>query len=417
MTVLNKPNSRRRPNRHHRKRVAGNKKAGDVNTHPNGVKHFNAENDCEITGLLRYWQFYHFITPENQTWVLEQISQGRMMVETDETTGLDVYSLEKEREDIYNVDGVIEGKIPDVVTVDDEGIFTALYGSDIEKTLGMTDYAKKATWGLAWNNTKAVSPVWEVYKVHIPSALVIFQDNTFAFYGTWEKARIYVQAWKDFVILMREKQLPYHFPMSVYVEEHLPDYDVMPLLTGGNTTGINFPPALPAPKTTYKYQDFKPPVPLNPFVHKSMCGFDSTCDFLKANLGIWLDQSDRKWYEDNEKVIGEGLPKENTLSVLTELVKPYGIEIGEVWAANLFWVDEFTEFAQKLGMENEMTKMMREAGMLAEEPRFHVNVTPNGFPRCVMTKFGTVGGHAHYYAPRSLTPEGWLMALSFRKIK
>ena len=149
-----------------------------------------------------------------------------------------------------------------------------------------------------------------------------------------------------------------------------------------------------------------------------MCGYDSTKEYVESLLGVVLHLTDREWYEKNEKVETNGLPIKHTLSVLTELVAPYEIEIGRVWVQNLVWEEEFTAFASRLGVDGDVREMMLKHGAILPHPRFFTGVTPVA-PCIVMTKSTVTafpGGHATYVAPRQIIPNDWIMAVSYRRI-
>lgn len=60
------------------------------------------------------------------------------------------------------------------------------------------------------------------------------------------------------------------------------------------------------------------------------CAHDGTKEYLESMLGRKLAYSDKDWYKSLSVVNSQGLEEHKTLSVLDELVRPYGVGISEV---------------------------------------------------------------------------------------
>lgn len=63
-----------------------------------------------------------------------------------------------------------------------------------------------------------------------------------------------------------------------------------------------------------------------------MCAYNATKEYLKHLLGIELDNDDASWYRSHPLTEQRGLPEEHTITVLNDLVKPYGIGVSHVYA-------------------------------------------------------------------------------------
>jgi hypothetical protein len=60
------------------------------------------------------------------------------------------------------------------------------------------------------------------------------------------------------------------------------------------------------------------------------CTYNATQDYLAAQHGKKLDESDRKWLARHPYATDEGLPQEYMASALHELVEPYGLGVSRV---------------------------------------------------------------------------------------
>lgn len=80
------------------------------------------------------------------------------------------------------------------------------------------------------------------------------------------------------------------------------------------------------------------------------CAYNATQKYLTTNFGVTFHQSDLDWYSQNNLVTLDGLPQENTLVVLQQLVEPYKFGISGVEVprnARRFPLDN--QFIQALG--------------------------------------------------------------------
>jgi hypothetical protein len=62
-----------------------------------------------------------------------------------------------------------------------------------------------------------------------------------------------------------------------------------------------------------------------------MCAYDATEKYLKNLLGVGLDSTDSSWYKAHPLTESSGLPEQHTITVLNDLVKPYGIGVSKVY--------------------------------------------------------------------------------------
>lgn len=62
-----------------------------------------------------------------------------------------------------------------------------------------------------------------------------------------------------------------------------------------------------------------------------LCAYDSTKAYLSNMFGVTLCSDDERWYKCHPKTISSGLPINDLISVLNDLVKPYKIGISNVY--------------------------------------------------------------------------------------
>lgn len=80
------------------------------------------------------------------------------------------------------------------------------------------------------------------------------------------------------------------------------------------------------------------------------CAYNATQKYLTTNFGVTFHSSDLDWYSQNNLVTSNGLPQENTLVVLQQLIEPYRFGISGVEVprnARRFPLDN--QFIQALG--------------------------------------------------------------------
>lgn len=372
---------------------------------------FAKDKDQIVMSLSVPWEYYHPLTSE-----LRRNLDNKMQLLGDrkeEYSGLHLVGRKNIGEPIL-VDGLISGVAPLAISVDDAGLFCSIYSAENLKEIELSPNTVKSTQSIRCYD-KYVE-VWEVFN-YLPEMCMIYSDGTFRFIFDDSNAFIKKSSYWGSVPRGAEKEW---FPCDVYVETEYQRKNTISQwhnYKNGyylNDTLFDEPIQELNKKsnTEWVYKGFEKKI------HKSMCAYDSTNKFMESILGISLDPSDRKWYEDNDKVNEQGLPLEHTLSVLTELVSPYGVEIDRVWTRDLVWCDEFTEFSKMLCIPTtqEFDDLLIANGVIKEPPRFMKGQEPSG-PRIVMTKFGGAvsGGHAEYYSPRSFSPPDWLMAISYRR--
>lgn len=80
------------------------------------------------------------------------------------------------------------------------------------------------------------------------------------------------------------------------------------------------------------------------------CAYSATERYLQTNFGVSLHSTDREWYCDNSLVTIHGLPQENTLTVIQQLIEPYNFGISRVQVPrNSRRFPKFTPFIEGLG--------------------------------------------------------------------
>ena len=371
-------------------------------------------SDIEAVVLCAYWEYYHFVP----LWEIDKIPNLKEMSEADIITGLSVF---ENQEKTVSVEAVTQIE-PLLVYVDDLGVFKAVYDKTEEMAIRSSTSSRKAA-QIKFTDSKWNVDVFEIFRT-IP-AIVVSDSANYRFISTQEEASPYRQN-SRYVIYPKTSQSPYVYPCSVYVHKELTDgkskvtvrdfdyYDGVGYGGYGYWDGDHYVQHSPTVQTQRDIKYFWD----NRVQGKSMCGYDSTKEYVESLLGVVLHLTDREWYEKNDKVELNGLPIKHTLSVLTELVAPYDIEINKVWVRELVWEDEFTQFASRLGVDGEVREMLIKRGAVLPPPRFFTGVEPVG-PCIVMSKSTTTafpGGHAQYIAPRQTIPGDWIMAISYRRI-
>lgn len=184
------------------------------------------------------------------------------------------------------------------------------------------------------------------------------------------------------------------------------------------------------------------------------CAFTATNEFLKFVLGGSLHSSDQTWYTNHPLTEAAGLPAAHTITLLNDLVKPWGIGVSRVWirAAHIDW-DEHHEWCKVLGCnpmavgDQESTNeqyvqtqlnFAREAkateeqlaeyeAQLREEVKgFRLEYVPaDSLPRLPMvlceggynSQYASGGGHASFSSPRMHKGSRWGIALQFDRLE
>lgn len=344
-----------------------------------------------IGGLAKYWTFYHILTSA----ALEVRRPELRCKGKDDITGLKIFEVRRKKPNLVSLYGLDSSAdhSPLAAWVGDDGQFNAVYGQEeIDDILKIG--AMKSLTRLAFNNRPWEIPVYEVFE-YLPKSLVVGKHGVYGVDADLEGS-LTVQLYSD-------------FPCGVVHEE----------------AKISQPDIWD--RDDYQYYDYNlgvrhywdrnvPRLPTEP--SKSMCAYDATGDYLLKILGITLSGNDRDWYKKDDRVKLEGLPLEDTLTVLTELVSPYRVEIDRIWANEFVWSDELAEFAAKLKLDDEMYRTARSIMPGLAEPRMFRGVLPALEPIITFTRSATSpypSGHASFLSSRAKRPGEWTLALAYRR--
>ena len=156
-----------------------------------------------------------------------------------------------------------------------------------------------------------------------------------------------------------------------------------------------------------------------------MCAHDATKKYLANMLGVGLDTADAQWYREHPLTETQGLPEAHTLTVLSDLVRPYGIGISHIYVKkSCSAYDEHHAWQAALGINPEALvdrnksnkEFLNELGLEGEALAFMQNQAKNWnfeyvdqipSPCIAMSGAGNVavgsaggGGHTTYYGPR-----------------
>lgn len=179
-----------------------------------------------------------------------------------------------------------------------------------------------------------------------------------------------------------------------------------------------------------------------------LCAFNSTNSFMQNNLGCRLDNDDETWYKNHPWTTSSGLPAQHTISVLNELVRPYGLGVSQVYVRKGFITyDEHKEWYEVLGVNpmavgdklhsnaeyietvvnsvpDEIKEQMRAAleeeckqykfEYVAELPERALVTCAGGYDEKNPSTSG--GGHASYHGPRAKNFR-WEIAVAFDRIE
>jgi len=169
------------------------------------------------------------------------------------------------------------------------------------------------------------------------------------------------------------------------------------------------------------------------------CAFDATDNYMKHVLGVSMDHNDRDWYRDHPVVNSSGLPQQNTIGIINELVKPYNIGVSNVYMQkNTSISPEQAEWMKILGT-NPMSLLARNVSNNEyidtitggnEELKKAIDVSNYNFQfvdflapaqYIVFTSSSSLiqapgGGHASYEGPRAHI-SGFTMALQLNRLE
>jgi len=188
---------------------------------------------------------------------------------------------------------------------------------------------------------------------------------------------------------------------------------------------------IPKEKARYKYAIPK----------VQMCAYRATEEYLKSLLGVTLSYEDQVWFASHPLVDEMGLPQKYTVTVLNDLVKPYGIGVSNIYVAKGSSINEEliawqavlgcnpkakqssqysnTDYIREISGENEeLIKAF--TYQFKDKFNFEYVDTPV-MPAVVFTATGGVdlsfaggGGHSSYCAPRAkIHNANWKLAIKF----
>ena len=164
------------------------------------------------------------------------------------------------------------------------------------------------------------------------------------------------------------------------------------------------------------------------------CAFQASDQYMKHHLGMCLDQTDEKWYKSHPLTVGAGLPQHYTITVLNDLIKPYGIGVSKVYVkrgngpseemkkwwdtlgvnpeARISQLVSNSEFFDNMSEGNEETKKMLQES-LGSMNFDYVDELPAG---CIICEGKNGGGHASYKAPRGVA-HSWTIAIQYDRLE
>lgn len=153
------------------------------------------------------------------------------------------------------------------------------------------------------------------------------------------------------------------------------------------------------------------------------CVYDAVTEYMQAILGTKLCIDDKEWYKELAVVETGGLPYEHTLTVINELVRPYGLGISRVYLPKKTSTSkEMKEWAKYLGV-NPAARVNRDCtneeyvNLVAPAPGDYRNTVleeikgynlehVETFPKPAIVFAGKdKGGHASYESPRGNTSD------------
>lgn len=347
-----------------------------------------------VGGLAKHWTLFHILTLA----ALEVHRSELRRAGSDDITGLKIFEVKRKKRNVVKLESIDSAATypPLAAWVNDDGQFTAVYGQEEVDDLVKLGAVLSST-KLNFTNRPWKIPVYEVFS-YLPKTLVI---GKYGAYGVDEDLEITqtVAVYSDFPCGVIHEDVKIVQPTTWNRDEYQ-QHDVRNWWMD------------------QQHQSYRhiPHIPTEPA--KSMCAYDAAADYLEKILGITMSFSDRAWYKENDLVKPEGLPLECTLSVLTELVLPYRVEIDRVWVGEFAWSDELGEFASALKLDDELYRMARSIKPGLPEPRMFRGVLPELEPVVMFTKSATSpypSGHASFLSSRSARPAVWTMALTYRR--
>lgn len=153
----------------------------------------------------------------------------------------------------------------------------------------------------------------------------------------------------------------------------------------------------------------------------SPCVFDATTQYLKNMFGIWLMDADKQWFNKHGGLLPAGVPTNNTLRVIQELIDPYGLRIAKVRIApGLHLRGDILQWFGVLGVNplaatdrvttNAEFCKQTDLELAEAEAMYSVEYSDDAFrPGIACAGPGDAGGghgHANYLGFRSGNPHG-----------
>lgn len=385
-------------------------------------------DDSQDNSVVVVWGWAHIRRDE---WVRSWMADRNTTQNTDAATGMRVITLQNPK-----VHKCRKGETPLCILVEEDGYAEAIYDGSVADSLAKGTYsnAKNPRECIALKSPREMIIeslygdesflVFETFTAYsLPKAILVDSAYRVAliYAGSMDYLLADVKADPTWQLTTTTEKDDCMFPCDVYLQYYQYGESKGESKSQGGAVNqpayqykqghlINSGYGGPNSQYVFKSTGFT--------AHKNMCAYDGTKDFLSTCLGISLGYSDRRWYQDNELVVTEGLPIQCTLSVLSELVAPYGVEIDKVWARPGVWYDEFTTYAGKIGLMSAATQAIMEAVPDLPPPRFFVTDDLPQEAMVVMERNSAsiiASGHATFKAPRDARPGDWLMALSYRR--
>lgn len=369
----------------------------------------------KIVALLKHWEMYHLLMYED----LKNFQKlGIKKIGRDSVTGLKIYEMNANKPIIYvkklNPDSPIP---PCIVTVDDWGEFTAIESTDDANAIldnefsEVGDAVKMSTKKLHFEKNKWDLSVVEIFDF-CPDRILV------GLHGVWAVDDDYPKSDLD-TLLDNHPSFP--CPLTIRNKNpgkakqetklHEDDKQFYPENTfPGYRRNTDF-------KDTW-HESYQAGWSIRGGISKQTCAYDATSEYLRTVLGVTLTTKDRDWYVGDGRVQYEGLPIDSTLTVLSELVEPYGVEIDKVWLDEFTYTDEIARFAIVLGWEaSDIWRMYRDQVPNVPPARIMSGPLPLNVPMITFTRSNSAqpSGHATYRHPRDIRPATWTMAISYRR--
>ena len=158
----------------------------------------------------------------------------------------------------------------------------------------------------------------------------------------------------------------------------------------------------------------------------SKCAYNSSQEYLTSHFGRRLNEGDSNWYDDHPYTEPGGLGKDHTITLLNDLVAPYGVGVSKVYVRSgslaqpdhkLWWevlgINPLAREYQNVSNEDFRKKSLEEGltdEILKSFPKFnfeYVDTLPSG-PMITCSS-----NHATFRGCRCLMPRDWEMAICY----